>query len=241
MPGIPLYKSIYHQIKQSIKEGKYPVGSYLPTENELCTLYDASRTTIRKAVGMLSDDGYLNIRQGRGTEVLQASTTQELSHITSITETLHKRGYAVTIHGMSIQKVSAPDLVVDQLQLAEGEEVFKVERLLYADDRPIAYVVNYLKESLVPDLDRYCNAFIGLYSFLEHTYGIVPTEATETLSAAVADFTESQLLHVPQGTPLLCSKRLSGANGVLFEYCNSKLVADRYEYSIRLEGRNHGK
>ncbi len=238
MSNAPLYKTIYLEIKQGIKEGSYPVGSFLPTENELCEQFKASRTTIRKAVGMLSSEGYLNIRQGRGTEILQASTTQELSHITSITETLYNRGYKVTVKGMSIQKITAPDFVIDKLQLSDDLDVYKVERLLYADDHPVAYVINYLIASLVPGLERFNNTFTGLYSFLERQYNIVPEEATETLSASVADFTESQLLHIPQGTPLLCSKRLSSTNGVLYEYSNSKLVADRYEYSIYLKGRH---
>jgi GntR family transcriptional regulator len=240
MASTPLYKTIYLEIKQAIKEGSYPVGSFLPTENELCEQYDASRTTIRKAVGMLSSEGYLSIRQGRGTEVLQASTTQELSYITSITETLYNRGYRVTVHGMSIQKISAPDFVIDKLQLTTDLEVYKVERLLFADEHPVAYVINYLKASLVPDLERFSNTFTGLYSFLERQYHIVPAEATETLSASVADFTESQLLHIPQGAPLLCSKRLSSTGGVLFEYSSSKLVGDRYEYRIYLKGRHYG-
>lgn len=238
MSSTPLYKAIYLEIKQGIKEGVYPVGSFLPTENELCEQFLTSRTTIRKAVGMLSSEGYLSIRQGRGTEVLQASTTQELSHITSITETLYNRGYKVSVQGMSIQKIIAPDFVVDKLQLTDHQEIYKVERLLYADEHPVAYVINYLRAELFPDLERFTNTFIGLYSFLERQYNIVPAEATETLSASVADFTESQLLHIPLGAPLLCSKRLSSIGGVLYEYSSSKLVADKYEYSINLKGRH---
>lgn len=238
MSSAPLYKTIYLEIKQGIKEGIYPVGSFLPTETELCAQFRASRTTIRKAVGTLSNEGYLSIRQGRGTEVLQASTTQELSHITSITETLYNRGYKVTVQGMSIQRITAPDFVVDKLQLADDLEIYKLERLLYADEHPVAYVINYLRAALFPDLERFTNTFIGLYSFLERQYNVVPAEATETLSASVADFTESQLLHIPQGAPLLCSKRLSSAGGVHYEYSSSKLVADKYEYSIYLKGRH---
>lgn len=238
MSSTPLYKTIYLEIKQGIKEGRFPIGSFLPTENELCEQFQASRTTIRKAVGMLSSEGYLSIRQGRGTEVLQASTTQELSHITSITETLYNRGYKVSVQGMSIQKISAPDFVIDKLQLTTDLEVYKVERLLYADERPVAYVINYLRAAMFPELERFNNTFTGLYSFLERQYHVAPAEATETLSAAVADFTESQLLHIPQGAPLLCSRRLSSTGGVLYEFSSSKLVADRYEYSIYLKGRH---
>lgn len=237
MPNIPLYKVVYQKLKSGIKTSQYPIGSFLPTENELCKEFQASKTTIRKAVGMLGSEGYLSIRQGRGTEVLDTSTTQELSHITSITETLTSRGYRVSVCGMSIQKILAPDIVAEKLQLHDNMEVFKVERLLYADDHPIAYVINYLRASMFKDLDHFVNTFTGLYSFLERQYSIVPMNAIETLSAEVADFTVSQLLHIQQGAPLLCSSRVSSVDGVPFEYGISKLVADRYEYSIYLKGR----
>jgi GntR family transcriptional regulator len=241
MPVIPLYKKIYFDIKQAIKDGKYPVGSFLPAEAELCEQYSASRTTIRKALSILGEEGYLRIKQGRGTEVLEASTTQELSGITSITETLKKKGYEVSVHGMCIQKMNVPDFLTDKLRLPANNEVYKVERLIYADEHPIAYIINYLDAKPLPYFENFTNSFVGLYSFLERKYNVVLMEATETLSACVADFTESQLLHIPVGAPLLCSKRISSINGSPFEYGISKLVADRYEYSIYLKGRYHSE
>jgi GntR family transcriptional regulator len=236
-----LYKTVYNDLKKGIKNGTFPVGSFLPTENDLCRQHSVSRTTVRKALSMLESEGYLRITQGRGTEVLEASTTQNLLNISSITETLKAKGYDVTVHGMSIQKQAIPGFLTDKLQLPKNHSIYKVERLLYADNHPIAYIVNYMNADPVPNLEMYVNSFTGLYSFLEQNYNIVLTEALETLSASVADFTEAHLLHVPIGSPLLCSKRLSSINGRPFEFSDSKLVADRYEFSIYLQGRSYGK
>ena len=236
-----LYKSIYNDIKKGIKNGTYPVGSFLPTESELCLRHSVSRTTVRKALSMLESEGYLRITQGRGTEVLEASTTQNLLNISSITETLKAKGYDVTIHGMSIQKQAIPAFLIDKLKLPKNHSIYKVERLLYADNHPIAYIINYMNADLVPNMEMHFNSFTGLYSFLEQNYNIVLTEALETLTATVADFTEAHLLHIPLGSPILWSKRLSSINGKPFEYSDSKLVADRYEFSILLQGRSYGK
>ena len=67
MTNKPIYIKIYDKIKSAIKGGPYPPGSFLPTEQELETLYQVSRTTIRKAVKLLSDEGILSVRQGCGT------------------------------------------------------------------------------------------------------------------------------------------------------------------------------
>ena len=49
MTNKPIYIIIYDKLKSAIKGGTYPPGSFLPTEQELETLYQVSRTTIRRA------------------------------------------------------------------------------------------------------------------------------------------------------------------------------------------------
>ena len=63
MTNKPIYIIIYDKLKSAIKGGTYPPGSFLPTEQELETLYQVSRTTIRRAVKLLSDEGILSVRQ----------------------------------------------------------------------------------------------------------------------------------------------------------------------------------
>lgn len=237
MSAIPAYRHIYTTLKTRIKEGIYKPGMLLPTESQLETEFSVSRTTVRKAISLLAGEGYLKIRQGRGTEILDVSTTQRLNHISSVTETLTNKGFHVTVQGMCIDRVLAPDVVQESLQLPENSTVFRVQRVQCANGQPVALIVNYLKENLVPGLDQYQNMFTGLYEFLEDKYKIILTEATETLSASSADFMESQILQIPIGSPLLCSRRVSYVEQGPFEYSTIKLVADKYEYSIHLQGR----
>ncbi len=238
MREVPAYRKVYTELKRQIKDGGYPAGTLLPTESELEAQFSVSRTTVRKAVSLLAGEGYLSVRQGRGTEVLDISTTQKLNHISSITETLTEKGYKVTVQGMFIERVKAPEYVSEVLDLPQDASVFKMQRVQCADGQPIALMVNYLRENVVPDLDKYVNQFVGLYSFLERTYNIIFKEAVERLSAVSADFTESQILKIPVGAPLLCSKRISYVEQGPFEYSVIKLVADKYEYSVYMQGRH---
>ena len=93
MSHIPAYKEVYSKLKEELKEGIYPAGSLLPTESELEKIFHVSRTTIRKAISILSLEGYVKTKQGYGTEVLNIFTVQKLNQITSITETLRQKGY----------------------------------------------------------------------------------------------------------------------------------------------------
>ena len=101
----------------------------LPTETQLENEFGASRTTIRKAISLLTGDGYLKVRQGRGTEILDISTTQKLNYITSITETLTNKGFQVTVQGMNIDKVTAPGIVQEELLLPPNAKVYRVQRV----------------------------------------------------------------------------------------------------------------
>ncbi len=237
MARTPAYRMVYQAIKRQIREKKYPVGSLLPTEGELEQEFSVSRTTVRRAIGLLASDGYIKVTQGRGTEVLDRSTFQNLNHISSITESLTTKGYTVTSREMDIRRVRVAGQTAKMLQLGEGDEAYLVQRLQYADDVPIALMTNYLRVEQVPGLERFVGQFSGLYAFLEKQYGIVIKEATEYLSATTADFCEAKLLRVDVGAPLLCSRRISCTEAGVFEYSVNKIVAEHYEYCVHLKGR----
>ena len=88
MQKVTAYMTVYLSIKKLIKEGAYKPGMLLPTERDLEKIYAVSRITVRRAIAMLSDEGYVKVVQGKGTEVRDISTTQQLNTVTSITETL---------------------------------------------------------------------------------------------------------------------------------------------------------
>jgi len=60
-------------IRQQIESGTWPVGSRIPTENELVATIGVGRNTVREAVKSLTSTGVLEIRRGEGTYVLSTS------------------------------------------------------------------------------------------------------------------------------------------------------------------------
>lgn len=65
----PRYREIAIALRSRIVKGEYPVGSLLPTEQELCDLYSASRHTIREAIKCLLEDGLVSRKKRVGTRV----------------------------------------------------------------------------------------------------------------------------------------------------------------------------
>lgn len=54
-----LYATVRQRLLDDIAQGVYQAGQQIPTENELCTQYNVSRITIRKAISDLVADGVL--------------------------------------------------------------------------------------------------------------------------------------------------------------------------------------
>ena len=62
-------RSIADKIRQAIGSGRFANGDQLPSERELSEMYDASRSTIRKALDNLELDGMVARKVGSGTFV----------------------------------------------------------------------------------------------------------------------------------------------------------------------------
>ena len=57
---IPLYRQIQANLKEKITSGVYEEGGLLPSENDLCTEFNATRMTVRQALNELVREGYAN-------------------------------------------------------------------------------------------------------------------------------------------------------------------------------------
>ncbi|MDQ7862157.1 winged helix-turn-helix domain-containing protein [Peribacillus frigoritolerans] len=60
------YRMVVEQMEKEILDGKYTLNTKLPTEEELMKKFDVSRNTIRKAINILVEQGYIYQVQGSG-------------------------------------------------------------------------------------------------------------------------------------------------------------------------------
>lgn len=65
----PRYQEIADALMSEIELGKFPVGTMLPTEIDLCERFGVSRFTVREALRRLHEKGILTRRRGSGTVV----------------------------------------------------------------------------------------------------------------------------------------------------------------------------
>jgi len=70
-----IYQKIYQTLKNDIVSGKYPYGSILPSERIIAERYDVWRTTVRQALDLLVEEGFVEKKAGLGTRVIYGSET----------------------------------------------------------------------------------------------------------------------------------------------------------------------
>ncbi|MGA2477828.1 MAG: GntR family transcriptional regulator, partial [Spirochaetia bacterium] len=231
------YLWVYNSLKGQIEAEDFKVGDYLPPEPELQKTFQVSRTTVRKAVEMLSQQGFVFIRQGRGTEIIDFKATQKLGFVTSFSETLREKGFTVTQADIRAEMVPAPRRIAADLKVATGAWLVRIERTTLANDAPIALMTNYLLPDLVPGIEKRIPTMSSLYVFLESEYKLSPDAATDFISARAAAPAEAHRLQVPDDSPLLVVRRVSFVAGKPFEAATLLIVADKYEYSVQTRDR----
>jgi len=234
---MPRYLRVYSSLKTQMEAGEYKVGGFLPAEPELQKLFNVSRTTVRRAVEMLAQEGFVSIQQGKGTEVLDFKTTQPLQYVTSFSETLRNRGFAVSSRQVCLDFVAPPPRIAEDLKVEASTLLVRIERVTLASGKPIAIMENYLLPELVPGIEKRIGAMSSLYAFLEAEYNVTIETATDYISAKAASHSEAVRLEVPEASPLLVVRRITCSRGRPIEVAILHVVAERYEYCVHSKER----
>jgi len=135
---MPLYAQLKDELADCIKHGTISVGSQIQTEAELMKQYGIGRATVREAVALLVNEGYLVKRQGIGTFVSNRQPSMGFEPLISLTTSLRARGVNPRNVIVTNEKfVPGPELVT-QLRWTAPETCTHVRRVRYAESAPIA-------------------------------------------------------------------------------------------------------
>lgn len=225
------YEVVFDSLKGKIISGEYPEGSLLPAEPELQKMYNVSRTTVRKAVEMLTREGLVSPKRGIGTVILKFKITQSLNMITSLTETMRGKGYNVSLRSLDIEIAPKDEELASLFELADDDEIVKVTRVMCISGEPFALIYNYLPHSIVPDIENKKNKITSFYKFLRDEYFLEAEMAQDSITAIAAGRTEAKALDISKGEALLHLERKCIYDGRCFCYDVVSILHDKFEYT----------
>jgi GntR family transcriptional regulator len=158
-----LYLEIANSLTKDIQAGVYPVGSYLPTETELEKKFNVSKITIRKAIELLTINGYVEKQSGKRTTVLSNRLFNKLSKGASFSSILERKGVTLEKKVVGIEKIS-----VTGTEYAEyfGKEATKITRLYYYEKQPYTLFEHFLHGDVVTNISQKMLQEQSLYRIL---------------------------------------------------------------------------
>jgi len=233
---VPYYYQLEEFLKEGIENGAWKPGQKIPSEAELCEIFDVSRTVVRQALSELVHEGVLYRRKGKGTFVAELKIRESLvQHLTGFYEDMVALGLKPSTKVLEQKVIPAPLKIADALGLEEGEPVVMIDRLRFVDGEPIVLVVTYLPEKLCPGLAKEDLSTQSLYAILEKKYGLELVYGRRTLEAVMATEEEAKLLETEEGDPIVLLRSISYLkDGRPIEYFKALHRGDRSRFEVEL-------
>jgi GntR family transcriptional regulator len=234
---VPKYYQLFTILRNKIEDGDLPPLQSIPSERELESFYKVSRTTIRQAISLLTNQGYVYREHGRGTFVAPPKLQNSLHELTSFSQDMQDRGLVPGQRILELAYIEPSQKVRQQLELASStRQVLYLKRLRLANDKPIGIHAAYLPlDPSQPITAEEINQSGSLYSLLQNKFNLIPSKAYETIEATIADPEEAQLLEIKEGSPLLLFERTVWSQSrQAMEFVRVLYRADRYQYFVHL-------
>ena len=233
-----LYDEVIEYVQRQIESGVWQPGSKLPREIELCNQLHVSRTTIRRALGTLAQNGRLRRVKGTGTFVAKPQVFDDTSiFITSFHEELKARGINSVTEVLEFHPLAHPDPTLRAiLQVPDEAEIYKLSRLRYAENGfesgPIVLNTTYYSAEIAQILARYDLSQQSLTSILTSNHIYRPCNHKK-ISAVMLQPRERRLLGASPGDLALFITGVSStSDGKVIEYSESYYPIDRNEFRI---------
>lgn len=206
---VPKYYALKQEIIKLIDEEKMILEDPIPSERELCDLYEVSRITVRKAIDELVKEGYLYKIQGKGTYVKGDNVSQNLFSIVSCTDDILKAGMVPSRKLIKWEVIEASYKRAKELEIAVGDKVFKLDRVYYADNIPVNRTTTYLPCKLFPGIEKYDFSNKSLYKVLTEEYGVILTKAQRMIEAISALGETAKHLEIPKNHPIILFRAIT--------------------------------
>ncbi len=234
---LPMYYQLKKIIIDMIENEAIQADEAIPSEPKLMQTYHLSRTTVRKAIDELVNEGYLYKRQGKGTFVKGRGFEQGLIRLSGCSEDIKRFGLTPKPRILECDIRQPSKRISKMLEIHENEKTFYMERVMYGDDIPINKNKSYIPYHLVPSIETIDFNKESLYKVLEKDYHITINKAIRTVEAILANEEVALQLQVNEGSPVMLFKgqvfaTLPDSQEVVIEYFEAIYRSDQFQFYI---------
>lgn len=231
----PLYEQITNRLRRDLAD-RSDFNEQLPTEEDLMARYEVSRSTVRKAVQRLVDEGLLIRRQGKGTFLARPlpHIIHSIDRLAPFIETF--KGAGTKLRTELINFTWTSDLELPP-QLAEWERpLLSYQRRYESDGVAHAIVHVVLPHGIAREVNRSSIETTTVYQLLQNDLGLVLAKSDFLVSCRQPSAKLAEALDISQNTFLLVLERITyTADGKPAEMTTHYLRSDIYQLSVALK------
>jgi GntR family transcriptional regulator len=233
----PQYVLVAQRLIDDIEGGRYPVGSLLPGEFDLCTQFGVSRHTVREAIRRLQERGLVTRQRGVGTTVKASRADKRYVQSSAAISDLPQYVEDTRLVTTQAAELIADEALAELLKCPPGQRWVKVTGFRYAgkEKLPMALTDVYINAAYGGVRKLIGTMKVPVYALLEQQYGITIVEVQQEIRATAIVAADAKRLSVKPGSAgLLVTRRYLGDNDRLIEVSVNLHPADRFSYSMSL-------
>lgn len=226
MSGTAKYVNIRDEIKYKILSGELKNGERVPSEAELCELYQVSRISAKRALGELENDGYVSRKVGKGTFVSFDPIIHRIGGYYSLSGEIRKSGHRPYSRLVCFEKLKVRDCIYFDtiglrryLELQDQDEVYHVMCKRYREEELVALDNTYIPVKYCPEIKEWeLEGDSSIYRIITQKYHYGQIRAWERYFARTVNDMEAQYLGVTPGSPTMKVLRVCLADGKAMIY-----------------------
>jgi len=208
----------------------------LPSERELCELWNCNRMTLRSALQRLEREGKVFSVHGSGNYVAEERLEIYLMDFKAFFSQLIEKGHIIKSKLISVKKIDSNKKLSQMLSIECGSPVYEITTLRYIDEVPSMLESSFIACKLYPNIQEQDLYKDTLYETLSSEYGLEYADGTVEISVTNAEPFESELLVVPINQPLLfINIKVCDENGTPIEFIKAVVRPDKIQFASKLK------
>ncbi|RSL30709.1 trehalose operon repressor [Salibacterium salarium] len=225
------YMNIYDDITYKIKSEEYQSGDILPSEHDLLSQYNTSRETIRKALNLLSEHGYIQKIQGKGSVVLDVNKVSfPISGLVSFKELSEKINSPISTNVITFQETTTDKQLKNKLELPSPEKIWEISRVREIEGEKTILDKDFILKNVAPTLTKEIAA-VSIYQYIEETRGLTISFAKKEITVEEPTREDRDVLDMEDFSSIVVVKNyVYLEDTTLFQYTESRHRPDKFKF-----------
>ena len=196
------YRVILEELENNILSGKYNEVKKLPTEEDLMNQYQVSRTTIRKAISVLVNRGYVYQIQGSGIFLRESALKGYLSLESLKGLTRDYPNKKIVSKVIELKLMQANETIASEMKCDVNTPVYFLKRIRFVDGSPLTVEHTYFNKKVIPYMSEEI-AQKSIYSYIIDDLGYHIGFADKVIYADKLDSENASYFKLEEGEPAL--------------------------------------